>query len=90
MRGLTPSQRGAIACGNGPFADQIVCPRCNGFGHVTSPRVEAAELAPSRDRIAQSLADMIIEWVDSGANMRTDWRPGLANVIALRLERLSK
>lgn len=83
MRGLTPSQRGAIARGNDPFADQIVCPRCDGFGHVTSPRVEAAELAPS-------LARMIVEWVDGGTKAGTDWRPGLAAVIALRLERLSK
>lgn len=32
--GLTPSQRGAIACGNEPYADDKICPTCGGRGHV--------------------------------------------------------
>lgn len=34
--GLTLSQRGAIACGNEPFADEKVCPTCEGGGHIGS------------------------------------------------------
>lgn len=40
--------------------------------------------------IAESLAKMIIQWVDGGTAMGTDWRTGLASVIELRLERLTK
>lgn len=40
------------------------------------------------DRLAQSLAQMIIEWVDGGIKMGTDWRPGLASVIARRTTRV--
>lgn len=35
----------------------------------------------------QKLAAMITEWVDGGIRMGTDWRPGLANIIARRLSR---
>jgi hypothetical protein len=37
---------------------------------------------------AQSLAQMVTEWVDGGLSMGTDWRPGLEAVIAARLQRL--
>ena len=37
--------------------------------------------------LAKSLADMIIEWVDGGLAMNTDWRPQLESVIARRLAR---
>lgn len=39
--------------------------------------------------VAESLAQMITEWVDTGIKMGTDWRPRLASVIALRLARFS-
>jgi hypothetical protein len=32
---------------------------------------------------------MIIEWVDGGIAMGTDWRPGLASIISKRLARFS-
>jgi hypothetical protein len=35
---------------------------------------------------AESLASMVIEWVDAGRG-RGDWRPGLADVIEKRLAR---
>lgn len=37
---------------------------------------------------AKSLAQMVIEWVDGGIDIGTDWRPGLEAVIAARLTRL--
>jgi len=33
---------------------------------------------------------MVTEWVESGANLGVDWRPGLASIIEKRLERLLK
>jgi hypothetical protein len=41
-------------------------------------------------RVAESLSKMIVEWVDGGIKMGTDWRSGLASVIELRLNRFSK
>ena len=38
---------------------------------------------------AVSLAQMVAEWVDEGTKLGTDWRPGLAEVIEKRLERLN-
>lgn len=35
MSGITPQQRLAIMCGNEPYADDIVCPICDGDGEVT-------------------------------------------------------
>ena len=40
------------------------------------------------NKAAESIAGMVIEWVDGGVKMNTDWRTGLANVIQLRLNRL--
>ena len=37
--------------------------------------------------LANSLAEMVQEWVDGGINGGTDWRPGLATVIEKRLAR---
>lgn len=37
---------------------------------------------------AESIATMVIEWVDGGIKMGTDWRSGLASVIQLRLDRV--
>lgn len=47
---------------------------------------EASAQQPNQP-VAESLAQMITEWVDTGIKMGTDWRPGLASVIALRLAR---
>lgn len=41
------------------------------------------------DALAASLAPMVTEWVESGLSMGTDWRHGLARVIALRIRRLA-
>ncbi len=41
------------------------------------------------DAAADSLAKMVIDWVDGGIAGGTDWRPGLANVIKHRLDRLN-
>lgn len=35
-RGLSDMQRFAISCGNEPYADDKVCPTCNGRGCVPS------------------------------------------------------
>lgn len=40
-----------------------------------------------KEPVAESLAQMITEWVDTGIKMGADWRPRLASVIALRLAR---
>jgi hypothetical protein len=40
------------------------------------------------DKAAESIAGMVIEWVDGGIKMGTDWRPGLASVIQHRLNRV--
>lgn len=37
--------------------------------------------------LANSLAEMVTEWVDGGASGGTDWRPGLTSVIEKRLAR---
>ena len=37
--------------------------------------------------VADSLASMIIEWVDEGDKLGTDWRPGLKALIQRRLRR---
>lgn len=34
--GLSDQQRLAIACGNGDYADDKVCPQCSGHGYVSS------------------------------------------------------
>lgn len=34
--GLSDSQRLAIACGNGDYADDKVCPECRGLGYVSA------------------------------------------------------
>lgn len=41
------------------------------------------------DEMADSITSMVIEWVDGGIKMNTDWRTGLARVIQLRLDRLA-
>jgi septal ring factor EnvC (AmiA/AmiB activator) len=40
------------------------------------------------DKAAESIATMVTEWVDGGIKMGTDWRPGLASVIQLRMNRV--
>jgi hypothetical protein len=40
--------------------------------------------------IAKSLASMVIEWVEGGLRLNTDWRTGLADVIQARLTRLMR
>ena len=37
--------------------------------------------------VAESLASMIIEWVDEGNKLGSNWRPGLKAVIQRRLQR---
>jgi hypothetical protein len=46
-RGLSLEQRAAIGCGNEPYADEKVCPSCQGKGHVPSI-VEVVEPQPMR------------------------------------------
>lgn len=41
------------------------------------------------EEVAQSIAGMVTEWVDGGIRMGTNWRPGLADVIAKRLARFA-
>lgn len=41
------------------------------------------------DGIAESVASLVIGWVDGKGLHRLDWRPGLAEVIAMRLRRFS-
>lgn len=50
----------------------------------------SARLLAQTQREADSLSAMIIEWVDGGVALGTDWKHGLSNVIKLRLERLRK
>lgn len=38
---------------------------------------------------AKSLAALVVEWIDGGNRLGTDWRPGLAGVIDRRLTRLA-
>lgn len=40
------------------------------------------------EEAAKSVAAMVIEWVDKGTELGTDWRPGLVGVIARRMTRL--
>jgi len=37
--------------------------------------------------VAESIAGMVTEYIETGIQMKTDWRNGLANVIARRLAR---
>jgi hypothetical protein len=39
---------------------------------------------------AENLAGLVTEWVDGATRAGTDWRPGLARMIRLRLARLAK
>lgn len=50
----------------------------------------AAHTKPARDveATANSLAKMIISWIDDGKDFGGNWREGLSDVIALRLKRL--
>lgn len=41
----------------------------------------------SNEKIAQSIADMVTEWVEGGIRGGTDWRNGLAVIIEKRLDR---
>lgn len=46
-------------------------------------------MTDSVEEVSNALARMITEWVDGGIDMNTDWRPGLAGIIARRLSRRS-
>ena len=50
----------------------------------------SARLLAQTQREADSLSAMIIEWVDGGVALGTDWKHGLSNAIKLRLDRLRK
>jgi hypothetical protein len=50
----------------------------------------SARLLAQTQREADSLSAMIIEWVDGGVALGTDWKHGLSNVIKIRLDRLRK
>ena len=41
--GLSDLQRLAIACGNDPYTDEMVCPQCKGCGHVPALAETEAE-----------------------------------------------
>lgn len=41
------------------------------------------------DKAAESIAQMVTEWVDGGIQMGTNWRPGLHSIIARRLTRFA-
>ena len=43
--GLTSMQRLAIACGNEPYADERICPTCDGSGHVPADHLATACLS---------------------------------------------
>lgn len=40
--------------------------------------------------MAESIAHMLIEWIDAGLETGRDWRPGLARLIELRIRRFIK
>lgn len=52
---------------------------------MTSDRIETKD---ENRRLAESLARMVIEWVDHSKGQ--DWRAGLANVIQVRLDRFDR
>jgi hypothetical protein len=43
----------------------------------------------SNEKIAQSIASMVTEWVEGGIRGGTDWRNGLPSIIEKRLARLN-
>ena len=53
-------------------------------------RTEAPTPDQATQQVADSLALMVIEWVETGIKLNTNWRNGMANIIALRMARLSK
>lgn len=52
---------------------------------MSSDRIENKD---ENRRLAESLARLVIEWVDHSQGQ--DWRAGLANVIQARLDRFDK
>lgn len=54
-----------------------------------APTEPIRQMRISTDDAAKSLAQMVTEWVDGGIKGGTDWRPGLADVIKHRLDRLN-
>ncbi len=59
----------------------------NAAGSAGKPTGRPSKWTPPA--IAENLAAMVVEWVDGGIKAGTDWRPGLAAVIAKRLRRFA-
>ena len=61
--------------------------------HIDEQAKEIAKLraaVATRNGLAASIAQMVTEWVDAGIALGTDWRPGLARIIGLRMARFSQ
>lgn len=70
------------------------CPNCKTSIHESELRgdrcIECEHMIMINiDKAAESIAQMVTEWVDDGIKMGTNWRPGLDSIIARRLTRFA-